>query len=246
VARYLDPHFRLIAPDLRGLGDSERTLEPSLYRKEELARDIIEIADALKIENFYCVGHDWGGVVAQEVALACPERVKKLVIMNIPVITNASGNREAREVINSWGGLPHWYQYFQQQPGLAEAMIKGNEEVWVSYFFGRAGRDGRIPKEAISEYIRCYKIEHTPLTGAYYYRTMRHDIARWELLAGKKFPMPTLYIYGEKDVVIIPEYLHHIEEVFHSIRVIRLQAEHFVQEERPEEVAKEMNEFFLS
>ncbi|HOJ52197.1 MAG TPA: alpha/beta hydrolase [Syntrophales bacterium] len=246
VARHLDSRFRLIAPDLRGLGDSERTLDPSLYLKEALARDMVEVIDALGIGDFFLVGHDWGGIVAQEVAIACPERVKKLVIMNIPVITNARGNREAREVINSWGGLPHWYQYFQQQPGLAEAMIKGNEEVWVSYFFGRAGREGRIPREAIDEYVRCYKIEHTPQTAAFYYRAMRHDYARWEMLAGKKFPMPTLYIYGEKDVVIIPQYLNHLEEVFNSIQVVRFEASHFVQEEEPEKVAAAMNAFFLS
>ncbi|MCX7982912.1 MAG: alpha/beta hydrolase [Syntrophales bacterium] len=246
VVKYLSPNFRLIAPDLRGLGDSERTLDPALYLKVELARDMVEVIDALDIKDFYLVGHDWGGIVAQEVAIACPTRVKRLVIMNIPVITNSRGNKEARDVINSWGGLPHWYQYFQQQPGLAEAMIKGNEEVWVSYFFGRAGREGKIPREAIEEYIRCYKIEHTPATAAYYYRAMRHDYARWESLAGKKFPMPTLYVYGEKDVVIIPQYLNHIEDVFDSIRVVRIEAGHFVQEEEPEKVAQAMNEFFMS
>jgi pimeloyl-ACP methyl ester carboxylesterase len=55
--------------------------------------------------------------------------------------------------------------------------------------------------------------------------------------------MPSLYIYGNKDVVIIPEYLNHIEDCFREIRVEQIEAGHFLQEEQPELVARYMNEF---
>ncbi len=243
LAARLDRRFRFLAPDLRGLGDSERTPDPARYQKVELARDVVELVDALGIQDFFLMGHDWGGVVAQEVALAQPNRVKKLVLMNIPVITNTRGNAEAQAVMNSRGSVPLWYQYFQQQPLLPEAMIKGNEEVWVSYFFGRAGREGKIPRETIAEYVRCYAIEGTPFTGASYYRAMRHDVARWATLGGVKFPMPTCYIYGEQDIVIIPEYLNHLEECFDTLQIVRIAASHFVQEEEPDKVAEALNAF---
>jgi len=244
VANFLHPDLRVIAPDLRGLGDSERTLEPLLYQKAELAKDIAEIVDALHIGDFYLVGHDWGGVVAQELALLIPTRVKKLVLMNIPVISNSRGNQEAMEVIQRQGSIPHWYQYFQQQPGLPEAMIVGNEEIWIRYFFGKAGKQGKIQEEAIREYVRCYRIKNTAATGASYYRMMRHDTKRWASLAGVKFHMPTLYIYGNLDRVIIPEYLNHIEDCFDEIKVVQIHAEHFVQEEEAEVVAGLLNNFF--
>jgi len=240
---FLNEKLRVIAPDLRGLGDSERTLEPLLYQKAELAKDVVEILDALHIDAFYLTGHDWGGTVAQEVALLAPERVKRFVIMNIPVITNAKGFQEAIKVMRDRGSVPQWYQYFQWQPGLAEAMIPGNEDVWIRYFFGRAGREGKIPAEAIAEYIRCYRIPYTPATGAGYYRNMKQDAKRWAALAGVKFPMPTLYVYGNHDPVIIPEYLNHIEEVFDSIRVVQIEADHFVQEQEPKAVAALLNDF---
>lgn len=244
VTAFLDPALRVIAPDLRGLGDSERTLDVKAYQKLELAKDIVEIIDALRIDSFLLVGHDWGGIVAQEVALLIPERVKKFIIMNIPVITNTAGSLEAMKVIYSRGAVPFWYQYFQQQPGLAEAMIKGNEEVWIRYCFGKAGQDGIIPSESIAEYIRCYRIENTPATGASLYRTMRYDAKRWATLGGIKFPMPTLYIYGNEDSVIIPENLNHIEDCFDQITVESIKAGHFVQEEKAREVALLMNKFF--
>lgn len=244
VAVFLDPALRIIAPDLRGLGDSVRTLNNvQAYQKEELARDIVEVIDALEINDLFLVGHDWGGIVAQETALLIPDRVRKLILMNIPVITNAAGLSEAMKVIYSRGAVPFWYQYFQQQPGLAEAMIKGNEDVWIRYFFGKAGREGKIAPEAIAEYIRCYSIENTPATGASYYRAMRSDAKRWAALGGRKFPMPTLYIHGNEDSVVIAENLLHVEDCFESIKVESIKAGHFVQEERPGDVASLMNDF---
>ncbi|MBN1652959.1 MAG: alpha/beta hydrolase [Deltaproteobacteria bacterium] len=246
VVAHLDPSLRVIAPDLRGLGDSERTQKLEAYQKAELAKDIIELIDNLKIDSFFLVGHDWGGIVAQEAALLVPNRVKRLVLLNIPVLTNPVGTKEARQLIFSRGAMPFWYQYFQMQRGLPEAMIKGNERVWVSYFFGDAVKEGTIPAEAIDEYVRCYSIENTPATAASYYRTARLDARHWETLAGKTFPMPSLYIHGKLDPVIIPAFLNHVEDGFDSIEVVSIEASHFVQEEKPREVALLMNDFLAN
>ncbi|RMG24255.1 MAG: alpha/beta hydrolase, partial [Bacteroidetes bacterium] len=179
----LIPHlrgpFRIICPDLRGLGDSERSPQVEAYLKHELARDIIALLDELGIAECYLVGHDWGGATAQEMAFLIPERIRKLALLNISIIHNVKGNLAARKVLDQMGHYPSWYQYFQQQKRLPEAMIPGNEEVWLRHFLRFSNRQP-FPEDAIQEYVRCYRIPGTPTSGANYYRAFRQDIARWQ------------------------------------------------------------------
>jgi pimeloyl-ACP methyl ester carboxylesterase len=57
--------------------------------------------------------------------------------------------------------------------------------------------------------------------------------------------MPSLYIYGNRDVVIVREYLNHIEECFNDIRVVEVETEHFLHEEQPGTVADILNDFLV-
>lgn len=244
VSEHLKPGVRLIAPDMRGLGDSTREGDLKQFHKKALAADMVGLLDALGVDEFHLAGHDWGGVVAQEVALAVPERVRRLVIMNIALINNMRGNREVMEAVRERGGRFYWYQHFQQEKGLAEAMIPGNEEAWLRHFLRSWSKAG-FPEDAIQEYIRMYSIPGTPGAAANYYRAFHDDAKRWATLADHVWPMPSLYIYGNKDVVIIPEYLNHIEDCFREIRVEQIEAGHFVQEEQPERVASLINDFLI-
>jgi len=242
VAARLRPGFRVIAPDLRGLGDSTRDGDIADYRKQALAMDMLSLLDALSIDAFLLLGHDWGGVVAQEIAIAVPERVRRLVIMNIHLINNAAGNAEAVAAIRRKGARHQWYQHFQQQPGLPEAMIPGNERAWLSAFL-RCSDRSPFPQDALAEYVRSYSLPDTPRAGANYYRAMRADQQRWESLAGHVYPMPGLYVHGNRDPVVIPEFLNHAAECFQKLRVESVPAGHFLQEEAPDRVAEHLNRF---
>lgn len=235
--------FRYLRPDLRGLGDSERTDGLLPYHKNSLARDVLAVLDALSVETAVLVGHDWGGIVAQELALLAPDRVRGLALLAINVLPNGQGNALAQQTLRGAAGRSLWYQTFQQLPHLAEAMLPGNEEVWLRTFLRFA--DGRpFPDEALAEYVRTFRIPGTPRTSASYYRTLKADLARWQEMAGRGFGVPGLVLHGTADPVIVPTYFAGAEACFSKFKLVSLEgAGHFLMEERPEAVGRSLGEW---
>ncbi|MDT0634702.1 alpha/beta hydrolase [Spectribacter hydrogenoxidans] len=246
VASRLAGRYRVIAPDLRGLGDAERSMDLEAYTKQALGADLLALLDVLEVPQATLIGHDWGGAIAQEAALAEPGRFDGLVLLNIHVLSNARGNASAQAALrNNPAAL--WYQFFQNArddrgQGLAEAMIPGNERAWLGHFLRTWSRRD-FPADALDEYVRCYRQPHTATTGANYYRTYKTDRARWAELAGRRFAMPGLYIHGRHDPVIVPEFTQHLDDAFDDIRLESLDAAHFVQEECPDQVAELIGTF---
>lgn len=244
VAVQLENDFHLIAPDLRGLGDSNRELKKELYVKEELAKDMIALVDELGIEKFHLAGHDWGGGVAQEIGFLVPERIQKFALLNFPIINNPVGQTAAYKILGKRLFAPFWYQVFMNMPNLSEALIEGKEEVWIR--FTHRGMVNPIPEDAVQEYVRCYQIPGSLTTGANYYRTMRFDYEKWNSpeFAQQKHPFEALIIHGNKDQVIVKEYFEGRENCFDKVDIKSVEAGHFVMDEKPDDVAKLLREFW--
>ena len=241
VAQYLNDYY-IIAPDLRGLGDSERTLELKSYTKDELGKDLFALADALGIDRFYLCGHDWGSAVVQEMALAQPQRIEKLILINMMIINNFEGKKKAAEKLVKGMFKSSWYQFFQSIPDFPEALIAGKEDVWIRFFSRGISRP--IPEEAIAEYTRCYQIPHTITTGANLYRTIPADRERWQTYKDKKITVPTHLIHGELDPVVVKEFLYKAETAFaHPINITYLAGGHFICDEQPQAVAEVIQSF---
>lgn len=241
TAVYLDD-FYIIAPDLRGMGDSNRDLDIKRYEKDKMAADMFAVADALGIERFYLGGHDWGGAIVQEMAFLQPERIKKLIIINMVIINNAIGQAKAGEILVKHLFRSSWYQFFLSIKELPEALLAGKEEIWVRFF--SRGISNPVPEDAIQEYIRCYKIPDTLTTAANIYRTIAKDRARWKKdFEGRQVTIPTKIIHGILDPVIIKEYIMGVEESYTQVEVAHLNGGHFIVDEQPEAVAKEIKRF---
>jgi len=237
--------FYVIAPDLRGMGDSNRELDLKWYAKDEMSKDIFAVADALDIDKFFLAGHDWGGAIVQEMSFLHPERIQKLIILNMVIINNAIGQQKAAELLVQYQFRSSWYQFFMSIKDLPEAMIAGKEEVWVRFF--SRGISNPVPEDAIQEYIRCYKIPNTITTAANIYRMIPKDRERWtKNYLGKKVDIPTCIIHGILDPVIIKEYIIGVEDYYSNIQVTRLKGGHFILDEQPEAVGKAMTDFLLA
>ncbi|MBV8813435.1 MAG: alpha/beta hydrolase [Verrucomicrobia bacterium] len=107
--------FRAIAPDLRGLGRSDRPEGVAAYSLQNALSDVVGILDALGIDKADMIGHDWGAAVAWFMAAAHPDRVHKLVVLSVP---HPLAPRTLRQQEMAW------YQLFFQFEGIAEAWLR--------------------------------------------------------------------------------------------------------------------------
>ncbi len=191
VIERLAPTCRIIAPDLRGLGDSTRPL--SGYDSQTLAADLHELLDAhLGIRDFHLVGHDWGGPTAFALAAAHPSAVRTLTILDV-TIPGLGGDF-------SQGGK-RWHHAFHMTPDLPEALVTGRERDYLGWFYrDYAFRPDAIAEQDIDEYLRTYRQPGALRAGFSLYRNLPLNAERNRALkaSGFRLPMPVLALGGER------------------------------------------------
>lgn len=238
----LAKRFTVIAPDLRGLGDSSRPLTG--YDKRTIGNDVWRlVTETLGHRTFHLVGHDWGGPTAYAIAASHPESVTKLAIIDV-VIPGDGGDF-------SQGGR-RWHHQFHMTPDLPEALVHGRERLYLQWFYQTfAYRPGSIDEAALDEFARTYSQPGAMRAGFNYYRAMVEDakVNAAQLATGFRLPMPVLAIGGG---VSYPHGRGRGADVEASMRRVANSVEghviaesgHFVPEEAPEEVARLLLGFF--
>lgn len=239
--RYVIPqlakNYHVIAPDLRGLGDSTRPLFG--YDKKTIANDIwLLLNERLSIKKIFLVGHDWGGPIAFALSAAHPKEVRYLTIVDTVIPGDGT---------DTFVGS-RWYHAFHWIPDLPEFLTQGRERVYLEYFYRNWGaRPDALSEDAISEYLRTYSQPGAMRAGFNYYRTLPQDIADNQIvLARRKLELPVLFITGDKGRA------RGAKEALDAARRIAIDARcyeiadcgHYVPEEKPEELSQKLITFF--
>lgn len=213
VARLLAADHRLVLPDLRGYGDSSHAPglhDHSNYSKRAMAQDVVEVTNALGIDDFFLCGHDRGGRVAHRLALDHPTRVRKLCLIDIaPTL-----DMYERTDMAFARAYYHWFHLIQPAP-LPELMIGGNARAYLYNKLGAWGTapaaDGaaavslpHIEPQALAEYERCFCRAESIHTACEDYRAsagidLEHD--RASRSRGERIACDTLVLWGERGVV---------------------------------------------
>lgn len=184
----LAQYFTVIAPDLRGLGDSERPATG--YEKQIIAEDIYQLVRSLGYEKIYLVGHDYGGSTAYFLASEHPELVQRLIVIECA----PPGLGETSEVPLIPGGGA-WHRAFHLVADLPEALVAGRERVYLSWFYQHYCRNPEAISDAdIDEYMRTYSQPGAMKAGFEYYRAYFQDSDRGREYAQTKLQMPVLAI----------------------------------------------------
>jgi pimeloyl-ACP methyl ester carboxylesterase len=235
----LSQHYRMVMPDLRGLGWSEITKRG--YDKEQLAEDVVALLDAMGIERVKLIAHDWGGYAGFMLALFHPERVERYVALNIihPWVP-----RSLRVAANFW-------RMAYQIPLIAPLL--GPRATRIPGLVGLYLRGGLIGGHPFSpEDMEIFEAplrdrERAKVTAGYYRSFQFVDFPR--MASGRynrmRLRTPTRLLFGTGDVVIVPAFLRGYEKYADDMRVEPVEGSgHFIADTLPDLVAQRALEFF--
>jgi epoxide hydrolase 4 len=194
--------FRVIVPDQRGYNLSEKPTSVSSYALPHLVDDIVAVIEAHGGGPVYVAGHDWGGIVAWELARRHPELVRRLVIINSPhpKILFSKLWRSPRQLLKSH------YMFLFQLPWLPERMIRRQNFDRVIHGMGWR----RPPKPYSSADLTAYRAawaQPGALTAMlnWYRALFRNPGIVTEILRHKgKIEVPTHILWGETDAYLSP------------------------------------------
>ena len=245
VAPVLAERHTVVCADLRGYGDSGKPAsdpEHLVYSKRASAGDMVAVMAALGFGRFTLAGHDRGGRVAHRLALDHPDRLEALAVLDIvPTRTVFRATDQALAT-----AYYHWF-FLIQPHDLPERLI-GADPV---YYLRRklrawAGLD-RFAPEALAEYERCFSDPETIHASCEDYRAAASiDLAHDEADLEQRIQCPLLALWGGRGVMerhfdVLATWR---EKAAGPVSGRALDCGHYLAEERPEETARELLDFF--
>ncbi|KAI7509168.1 alpha/beta-hydrolase [Hortaea werneckii] len=189
--------FRCIAPDYRGAGSSSKPSDS--FDKATIAQDICQLLDVLGVsERIHLLGHDIGGMVAFAFAHRYPERLKSVCWGECPLPGTQTYYRDKQDLKRQ---VQQFHFIFHQVPDLPEALVKGNERVYIMHFYTKIGyKVDALNKEDIDQYAAAYEQPGAMRCAFELYRAFEKDAEdnKSRLAKQGKCIVPTLNLSGEK------------------------------------------------
>ncbi|MBN9593811.1 MAG: alpha/beta hydrolase [Afipia sp.] len=251
IAPKLAEKYAVIAPDLRGYGESEKPTTDSddstLYNKRVMAKDMVCLMDELGIEKFHVVGHDRGVRVGHRLALDHPGRVKSLTSLDVKPTLEAFDEMDSDLAFAFF----HWNLMRQPYP-LPETMIGNSAEAYFDFLMERwCATPGAITPEAYEIYKRQFCNPETIHGTCSDYRAVSLDREHDRVDQGQKLECPVLLLWGANTKKRpgwqsgkATSMLDTWRTRAHSVEGRALDCGHFIPEEAPEELLAELQAFF--
>lgn len=247
VMSRLAHRFELVAPDLRGFGNTlPAAIAPATDAgPERHAEDLLALADRLGWARFGVVSHDVGSFVAQALARRAPERLSGLFFFNC-----AYPGIGAR-----WFAPRHvpeiWYQFFHQLPWAAKLVGQSREScrLYLRHFLQQWSHRQDWIEPALDAWVDNF-MQPGALQGGFDWYLSVHE-TRMAAVEGRASPAPitrpTRVLWGARDPVLPAAWTDRLPEHFTDLRVDVLpEAGHFVHLEQPARAASEVRRFFES
>ena len=247
--------YRVVAPDMRGFGESSRPVEVEAYDVVSLCGDMTALLDSLGEESAVFVGHDWGGSLVWSLALLEPARVRAVAGLSVPFVPRAPA--APIPIMRRHLGEDFYIVWFQE-PGLADAALARDvrrtlttSRQWTAAW---AQEVGSVPKlaawlseEELAVYVGAF--ERTGFTGGLnWYRNIDRNWGLTERVADRHVVQPAFFLTGELDPVRSFMPAAGMEGWVYDLRaeIVVPRAGHWVQQQAPHAVNAALLEFLAS
>jgi pimeloyl-ACP methyl ester carboxylesterase len=252
VAPRLQSDFFLVMPDQRGFAASDQPQDVDAYKTDILVDDIFALADALGLEQFALVGHDWGGAISWPAALRKDPRLTHLAIINAPhpvifqkSLIDSPDQRSASQYITAF-----------RSKLFEKAVESMGFEALFEKSFSRHVDLAIIPDAERAQYIAEWSQPGGLTAMLNWYRASKVmvpppgvglSLPDWVLGAFPVVDVPTLVIWGMKDAALLPVQLDGLDKLVDDLTIVRLpEAGHFAPWEAGEDVAGALQPFLAA
>ncbi|GAB4042127.1 alpha/beta fold hydrolase [Spirosoma jeollabukense] len=229
--------FRVWAPDQRGYNLSDKPKGIAAYGIDTLAADVVGLIDAAGRERAVVVGHDWGAAVAWWTAVTYPERVDRLVVMNVPhpVVMKKFVSHNVGQMLRSW------YIGFFQLPWLPETLSRLGNWAMLVRTLRKSSRPGTFSNADLQQYKAAWSQPGAFTAMVNWYRAaLQKPPSR---RSGIRITVPTLLIWGVGDQFLKREMAQLSIDLCNNGRVVYVEkASHWVQHEEAERVSELIKE----
>jgi epoxide hydrolase 4 len=229
--------FRVILPDQRGYGDSDKPTGVEAYRIERLVADAAGLIAALGHQNAFVVAHDWGGGVAWELALSHPERVRKLAVLDTP-------HPEVETVLPQSGEqTTSWYRTFFQLPLVPEETARWGNWYLLSKGLRDTAKPGAFPDEKLALYRSAWDRDGAFGKMVNWYRAGFRFYQ--EPAEARRLRVPLLLLVAKDDAYIASDRTRASVQLCDDAELVELgSGTHWVAQEEPERIAALLVRFF--
>jgi epoxide hydrolase 4 len=230
--------FRVIAPDGRGYNQSDKPARIKDYALSELASDVLAVADGCGRKQFFLAGHDWGAAVAWHVALTCPQRVKRLAILNVPhpAVMKRFVSTHLSQIRRSW------YMLLFQIPALPERLFFAANFRMGAGSLTRSSKPGTFTEEDLKLYREAWSRPGAVRSMIHWYRALFRYRPVYRNISVQ---VPVRIIWGQQDMFLLPQMadtsLRHCPDG--NLTMIE-DATHWVQHEKADLVNRLLTDWF--
>lgn len=228
--------FRVLAPDQRGYGMSDKPPGIDSYRTDRLAADVLALAGWAGRPTFSLVGHDWGGIVAWWVALTAPDRVARLAILNAPHPATVRGYalRHPTQAVRSWYALAF------QLPWLPERLIRARGFRLAERALLGTSRPGTFDADDLALYREAWGRPGALTAMVNWYRALRRGLRPPD----RRVSPPTLILWGDRDRFLDRGLADAAAALCDDARLVHMErAGHWVQHEEAARVNRALADF---